>query len=164
MIIKPYYVTKADLLSKGCGVAATGNTILMCPKCYNLYKMSAHIKVIVKPSDYSSITSSKIVLKHIARCRCGHDGEMIRVYDLLENAVSALNRLQYYSKSSCLRYNRAGSMLCIDFEKQESFSDLPLGWSQTEDGKRLESYDERSVAINNLYSWLYTLKRCGKEQ
>lgn len=164
MRTRPYTITTDDLMGKSCKVSANGNMIFMCPECYSLYKMNATGEIAVEPASTKSPTNVKLVLSPTAECGCGHSGKMILIDDLIADAVAALNRLQYYTKASCCSHSdQQTHMLYIDFEESESFSDLPLGWSQSDDGKRLVSYDERSVAINHLYSWLYTLKKCGKE-
>lgn len=160
---RPYTITHEDLLGKTCKLNMSDHIVVMCPACYDLWKLKAdgEIKVTGNNTTLSSI-DTKLVIS--GECPCGHTGRMILLDDLIADAVMALNMLQYYTNASCCSHNDAvDSPLYIEFVEKESFSDIPVGWSQSKDGKRLFSNCEREVALNNLYSWLYTLKRCGKD-
>lgn len=164
MTHKPYVAKSEDLLGKSCKLSMTDSIVVMCPECYSLFKLRAAGEITV---EGGAVDPTDLRLKPVLRgtCACGGNVKFIMLNDLIADAVMMLNKLQYYTEASyCSNADEKEEVLSITFVEKESFADLPEGWTQSDDGKRVFSNCDRVLALNNLYSWLYTLKKCGKEQ
>ena len=140
-------------------VSVGSRLTIMCPCCYNLYRLSADGSITIRTDDGENCDLIVRPAIHIQCTHCEYEGDAIILDNGIAACVSLLNRMGFKTEMSCDGHyseakNRNGVYRTfIKFAMDSPKPTVPEGWEYN--GMFLESYNDshisRRLAIGSLY-------------